>query len=101
MKKLITVLIVVVILAAILLPIEHYYGDNIYGFFKFKDSPVVQTDENTYICSKDNPEDFLDYMKDDGWNVSDQMGMLYTFEKDGEKIYYCLYFKEFYAQWVK
>ena len=101
LKKLLTIIIILVILTSILLPVEHNYGDNIYGFFKFKDSPVVQVDEETYICSKDNCENFIDYMKNDGWNVSDQMGMLYTFEKDGEKTDYRLYFKEFYAQWVE
>ena len=77
--------------------IEHYYGDNIYAAFAFKDSDVIKVNESTYRAPKDNYKVFDTYMADNGWFFKEQLGSMYVFEND-EKYANCLLeFKEFYA----
>lgn len=85
MKNHVKIIITIIVLVAVSLPIEHYYCDNIYGLFAFSNSSVVRVDENTYRCPKDNPDVFVEYMKDNGWTFFEQMGSGYFFEKDGKK----------------
>lgn len=99
MKKFLTFFIILVVLAAVVLPVEHYYGDNIYGFFAFSDSPVIKVKDDTYRCGKDTVEDFVEYMKNDGWDFVDQMGSGYFFEKGDERVICIVSIKEFYAEW--
>ncbi len=99
MKKILTVLIILAILAAVVLPVEHYYGDNVYAHFAFSDSPVIKVKDNTYRCAKDSFEDFVEHMKNDGWNFVDQMGSGYIFEKSDERVIAVVSIKEFYAEW--
>ena len=77
--------------------VEHYYGDNIYGAFVFKDSKVVKVNDSTYKAPKDNFRAFDEYMINNGWYFKEQMGSMYIYEND-EKYANCLLeFKEFYA----
>ena len=99
MKKVLTVLIILAVLAAVVLPVEHYYGDNIYAHFAFSDSPVVKVKDDTYRCAKDSIEDFVEYMKNDGWDFVDQLGSGYIFEKGDERVLAIVSIKEFYAEW--
>ncbi len=78
--------------------VEHYWGDNIYAAFVFKDSDVVKVNDNTFKAPKDNPTAFNYYMtQNEGWYFKDQLGSLLVFEND-DKVANCqLEFKEFYA----
>lgn len=98
-KKILTVLIILAVLAAVVLPVEHYYGDNIYAHFAFSDSPVIKVSDDTYRCAKDSFEDFVEYMKNDGWDFVDQLGSGYIFEKGDERVICIISIKEFYAEW--
>lgn len=102
MKKIVKIVAILVLLAAIILPIEHYYCDNIYGFFAFSKSPVVKVNDKVYRCAKDEPEDFINYMIENGWNKPEsiaQLGNAYFLEKDGKTMTCLRRIKKFYAEW--
>lgn len=100
MKKLIKVIIIVFLLACVVAPIEHFYGDNIYNIFVFAKEPVVQINENTYKTAKDCPELFVEYMQDEGWKFIEQGGSFFFFERDNKKAICEVDFKEFYSEWT-
>lgn len=100
MKKFLKILAVVIVLTAFLLPIEHYYCDNIYALAVFSKSPVVKVDENVYRCAKDDYKDFIEYMQSEGWSYVTQLGSVHFFEK-GDKFVGCdLSIKKLYAEWT-
>lgn len=100
MKKLIKISAALLIVIIIGIPLFHYYCDDVYELFVFSKSDVVQVNESTYICSKDEYEDFLIYMKNDGWEEVDQMGACIILEKDGKRIDCFLEIKRFYSRWT-
>lgn len=100
MKRIIKPLILLLFLVIILLPLYHFYGDNIYASIVFDKSTVVQVDENVYRCPKDSHKDFLNYMKNSGWTFTEQMGSGYFFEKKDEKVVCCVSIKNLYAEWT-
>jgi len=97
MKK--NIILIVLLIAVVAFPMVHYLGDNIYGAFAFSKSDVIQVDENTYRCSKDNYKDFINYMKDNGWIFVEQLGAGYRFKKDNKKVICIHSAKKFYAKW--
>ncbi|MDD6727668.1 MAG: hypothetical protein PUE08_00395 [Eubacteriales bacterium] len=100
MKKVLSIIAVIIVLVCIAVPVEHFYGDNIYALFAFSKSDVVQVSENVYKVPKDNPEKFQEYMLSNGWEFTDQLGTTAVYEKDGTKAYCDVDFKEFYAQYT-
>ncbi len=100
MKKILKILAVVIVLAAVLLPIEHYYCDNIYALAAFSKAPVAKVGENMYRCAKDDYKDFIEYMQSEGWSYVTQLGSVHFFEK-GDKFVGCeLSIKKLYAEWT-
>lgn len=88
MKKFLKIIVVVIVLAAVLLPLEHYYCDNIYALAAFSKAPVIEVDKNVYRCAKDDYKDFIEYMQSEGWSYVTQFGSVHFFEK-GDKIVGC------------
>lgn len=100
MKKFLKIIAVVIALAAVLLPLEHYYCDNIYALAAFSKSPVIEVDKGVYRCAKDNYKDFIEYMQSEGWSYVNQLGSVHFFEK-GDKAVGCeLSIKKLYAEWT-
>lgn len=91
MKKIIAIAVSIVIIICVSVFVFHYYSDNIYGAFAFNDTDVIEVDDNVYRCPKDNPDAFIDYMKDNGWteNENEQMGAMLVFDK-GDKKAFCV-----------
>ena len=54
MKKFLIIIAVFIASAAVLLPLEHYYCDNIYALAAFSKAPVIEVDKNVYRCAKDD-----------------------------------------------
>lgn len=100
MKKFIKIFSIVLVVIIIGVPLFHYYCDDVYELFAFSKNAVVQVDDNTYRCSKDEYDDFLTYMKNDDWKVVDQMGSCMILEKDGKRINCVIEIKKFYAEWT-
>lgn len=96
--KFLNVLGVIALLLFIVYPVEHYWGDNIYGFFAFSKEDVVQVAENEYRFPKDEPETFSQYMKTQGWTYVDQLGSATIYTKDNVKATCFTSFKEFYGK---
>lgn len=96
-KKVILSICIIVILMVVAVPIEHFFGDNIYGIFAFAKEDVVKVSKNEYRTHKDKPELFTEYMKNQGWKFVDQGGTILFFEKDEQRAYCDIDFKEFYA----
>lgn len=96
-KVLSIILVVILLLILIALPIEKYYGDDIYASIAFSESEVVQVIENIYRVPKDNPNVFYEYMVDQGWRYVEQLGTTTVFERNGERVSCDLEFKELYA----
>lgn len=99
MKKSIITVGIILALIIVALTIEHYYGDNIYGAFAFRNEDVIKISDSKYRTHKDKPECFNEYMKKQGWTFVDQMGSCITFENDTQKVDCFLDFKEFYAEY--
>lgn len=100
MKKFIKAMVIIVLLVCVLVPVEHFWGDNIYGLFAFAKSDVVEIEKNTYKTPKDDAEVFIDYMEKDGWELYDQGGSTY-FLKKGDRLASCsVDYKEFYSIWT-
>lgn len=96
-KKIILSICIIIILIVVAVPIEHFFGDNVYGAFAFAKEDVVKISENEYRTYKDKPELFTEYMENQGWKFIDRGGTILFFEKDGQQAYCDIDFKEFYA----
>ncbi len=99
MKKTLIIIVAVIAILLIGVTVEHYYGDNIYGAFAFAKSDVIQISENEYRVPKDDPEVLNEYMHNQGWRYTEQLGSTIIFENKNQKAYCSLSFKEFYAQY--
>ena len=99
MNKRITIILIVLAIIIVVLPIEHNYGDNIYGYFAFRNEDVMKISDSKYRTHKDNPEYFYKYMERQGWSLTDELGSCKIFEKDGKRANCILHFKEFYAEY--
>lgn len=93
----ISVLLAVLLILLISYPFAHQYGDNLYDKFVFRDSSVVQVNENLYRVPRDHPEAFRNYLTEQGWYFKDQLGSMYIFEKDGKEMNCRLRYKFLYA----
>ena len=96
-KKVILSICIIIILIVVAAPIEHFFGDNIYGIFAFAKEDVVKISENEYKTHKDKPELFTEYMENQGWKFIDQGGTILFFEKGEQRACCDIDFKEFYA----
>lgn len=87
MKKLIAILLCGAVLIGASAFALHYLGDNVYSMFVFTKNDVIEVEDNVYHCPKDNPDAFIDYMKDNGWilNENEQMGAMLVFEKGNKR----------------
>ena len=102
MKKRIIIIISVGILLVVVfagLYVEHYYGDNIYAAFAFRDSNVIKVDDNTFRAPKDDYQKFTEYMLGEGWRMKDRLGSMLIFENDEQTAECSEEFKEFYAEY--
>lgn len=99
MKKTIITIAIIIAMIIVALPIEHYYGDNIYGAFAFRNEDVIKVSDSKYITHKDKPECFDEYMKKQGWSFVDRMGSCIIFENDTQIANCVNEFKEFYAEY--
>lgn len=100
MNKFIKAMVIIVLAVCVLFPVEHFWGDNIYGLFAFAKSDVVEIEENTYKTPKDDAEVFIEYMEKGGWECYDQGGNTY-FLKKGDRLASCsVDYKEFYSVWT-
>lgn len=99
MKKFISIALIVLVLAGAALFTFYIWGDDIYSYFAFSDSHVVQVGEDVYRCPNKDYDAFRDYLEADGWELSDQMGAMHLFEKDGEKTAYICHGGDFYTEW--
>ena len=98
-KKKIIIGTVVLLFLMCLVPIEHYYGDNIYGALMYGEYDVKKISDSTYHVSKDRPvEAFNEYMESQGYEFVDQMGAGVFYGNESCKKMFDFDFKEFYAE---
>ena len=98
-KKKIIAGIVVILFLLCLVPVEHFYGDNIYGAIVYKEYDVKKINDHIYHAAKDRPaEAFTEYMESQGYNFCDQLGAGLIYQNDSCQKLFVLTFKEFYAE---
>lgn len=99
MKKKIIIGAVVLIFMFCLVPIEHYYGDNIYGALVYKEYDVKQVSDTIFHVSKDrHVEAFNEYMESQGYKFLDQMGAGVLYGNEACQKFFVIEFKKLYAE---
>ncbi len=98
-KKKIIIGTVVLLFLMCLVPIEHYYGDNIYGALMYGEYDVKKISDSVYHVSKDRSVDaFNEYMESQGYEFLEQLGASVLYENESCKKVFDIDFKEFYAE---
>lgn len=101
MKRIVIALAFLLCTLVVVYPFFHRYGDNVYAKVMFRETQVIQVNDDTFRCPKDESHIFVQYMCKNGWTVADQLGSCYIFEKNGERREFILSFKTLYAQWTR